>query len=230
MKLRKSLLFVISCISQLLVSCVGTNAVTNGHGIQKRKYTKGFYIEQRSNTASLKHQASDKTKEMAWADLSISESPETITKNPIKLSDIAESKAQSETEEITTEEEKSEATNKLSGSTSVVSQAGYSRKQLTQSRGLSRFKSIRENVKEVKKQLQSRRSESGIMLVLLVILCFILPPLAVGIFEGITTRFWIDLILWIIGWGLGVWLLGGLGWIASIVAVIYALLIVLSVI
>lgn len=33
------------------------------------------------------------------------------------------------------------------------------------------------------------------MLVLLVILCFFIPPLAVGLYEGITTNFWISLIL-----------------------------------
>ncbi|MFN8397924.1 MAG: YqaE/Pmp3 family membrane protein [Bacteroidia bacterium] len=33
------------------------------------------------------------------------------------------------------------------------------------------------------------------MTVLLVILCFFIPPLAVGLYEGITTNFWISLIL-----------------------------------
>ncbi len=71
---------------------------------------------------------------------------------------------------------------------------------------------------------------SGVMLILLVILCFILPPLAVFIFESASTRFWIDFILWLLGWGVGWWLLGPLGWLCSLVAVIFALLIILSVI
>ncbi|MBD3639295.1 MAG: YqaE/Pmp3 family membrane protein [Crocinitomicaceae bacterium] len=67
------------------------------------------------------------------------------------------------------------------------------------------------------------------MLVLLIILAIILPPLAVGIYEGITGRFWLVLVLWILGWGVGWWLLGGLGGLCSLVAVVLALLIVLGV-
>lgn len=89
----------------------------------------------------------------------------------------------------------------------------------------SKFKAI---VKAVKKYKKNKR-ESGAMLVLLIILAIILPPLAVGIYEGITGRFWLVLVLWILGWGVGWWLLGGLGGLCSLVAVVLALLIVLGV-
>jgi uncharacterized membrane protein YqaE (UPF0057 family) len=52
----------------------------------------------------------------------------------------------------------------------------------------------------------------------------------VFIYEGTTNRFWIDLVLAILGFGVGFWLLGGLGWLCGLAAVIYALLIVLEVI
>ena len=76
-------------------------------------------------------------------------------------------------------------------------------------------------------------AESGAMLVLLVILAIFIPPLAVFIFEGVTTRFWIDLVLAIIGWaafGLLFGVVGGLAGLCMLAAIIYALLIVLSVI
>ena len=50
------------------------------------------------------------------------------------------------------------------------------------------------------------------------------------IYEQASKRFWIDLILAILGFGVGFWLLGGLGWLCGLAAVIYALLIVLEVI
>lgn len=90
-----------------------------------------------------------------------------------------------------------------------------------------RVKDVLKAVREAKKK--SKR-EDAVMLVLLVILALILPPLAVGIYEGITGRFWLVLILWLVGWGVGWWLLGpGLAGLCSLVAVILALLIVLGV-
>jgi uncharacterized membrane protein YqaE (UPF0057 family) len=74
-------------------------------------------------------------------------------------------------------------------------------------------------------------TSSDIPLIILVILAIIIPPLAVALFEGITTRFWIDLVLALVGWGVGWALLGlGLAALCGLVAVIYAVLIVLSVI
>ncbi len=74
-------------------------------------------------------------------------------------------------------------------------------------------------------------TSSDIPLIILVILAIIIPPLAVALFEGITTRFWIDLVLALVGWSVG-WALVGLGLAAlcGLAAVIYAVLIVLSVI
>lgn len=90
------------------------------------------------------------------------------------------------------------------------------------------MKQKREAVQQAKRAAAG--GESGAMLVLLVILAIIIPPLAVFLYEGVTTRFWIDLILAILGFGIGFWLLGGLGWLCALAAVIYALLIVLGVI
>jgi uncharacterized membrane protein YqaE (UPF0057 family) len=88
---------------------------------------------------------------------------------------------------------------------------------------------IKDVVKVVKEAKKKNQRDDVLMTVLLVILALILPPLAVGIYEGITGRFWLVLVLWLIGWGVGWWLLGPLAWLASLVAVIMALLIVLGV-
>ena len=72
---------------------------------------------------------------------------------------------------------------------------------------------------------------SDAMLIILVILAIILPPLAVFIYEQASTRFWLDLLFWAVGWGVGLALFGlGVAGLMSLLAVIYALLIVLEVI
>ena len=93
--------------------------------------------------------------------------------------------------------------------------------------GSEKRKKIKDAITAYKES--KKRGGGGVELILLIILAIILPPLAVAIFEGITGRFWLVLILWILGWGVGWWLLGAGGALFSLVAVILALLIVLGV-
>ena len=110
----------------------------------------------------------------------------------------------------------------------TVSKNGKHKRSRFKNAEKGRVKNIINTLKEHKKNKKKRND--GAMLVLLVILAIILPPLAVGIYEGITGRFWLVLLLWLLGLGLGIWLLGfGLGWLCGLVAVILALLIVLGV-
>ena len=99
-------------------------------------------------------------------------------------------------------------------------------------------KGIKQRVREIKRakqviqqKMNSSSSESGVYLLLLVILALILPPLAVFIIDDISTRFWINLVLWLIGLGVGaIFFTGGLIWLCAVIAVIHALLIVLGII
>jgi uncharacterized membrane protein YqaE (UPF0057 family) len=91
---------------------------------------------------------------------------------------------------------------------------------------------VSEAKKSNKKQRLNKTTpvDEDVLFIVLIILAFLIPPLAVFIYEGTTNRFWIDLVLAILGFGIGFWLLGGLGWLCGIAAVVYALLIVLEVI
>lgn len=71
-------------------------------------------------------------------------------------------------------------------------------------------------------------SEDGIMLLILVILALIIPPVAVLVYEGVTTRFWLNLLFAILGGAL-FFVSPGLG-IFALIAVVHALLIVLGII
>lgn len=85
---------------------------------------------------------------------------------------------------------------------------------------------------EIKDQGQGYKTdghqEDSTMLIILVILAIVLPPLAVYLYEGVTNRFWLNLILALLGWGFGWILFPHLAWAAGVVAVVHALLIVLG--
>lgn len=92
------------------------------------------------------------------------------------------------------------------------------------------------DLKEVSKQQVTNQdksdtkdvSDDGIMLLILVILALIIPPVAVLVYEGVTTRFWLNLLFAILGGAL-FFVTPGLG-IFALIAVVHALLIVLGII
>ncbi len=79
------------------------------------------------------------------------------------------------------------------------------------------------------KSWSTSRSSSGgdVDLIILVILAILLPPLAVYLAEGITGKFWLTLILCLLGGGLALGVLGYIG-LLWLIAIIIALLTVLK--
>lgn len=227
--MRKLHVFASALIVVFLVASCGISG--NGFGgnsIQKRKYTKGFYFNKNSRyhgreeaTAELNVQSTD--------EVAVESTEETVTPLHIRTAD-ATLKVEQQTLE--------------NGKQTQPQQRQEEKKKKTTTQVRKEMKTVpstrqrkpREHefyipMKETQKQLKSAASSSDTgMLILLVILALLIPPLAVFIYEGATSRFWIDLVLAIVGFGIGFWLLGGLGWLCALAAVIYALLIVLGVI
>jgi uncharacterized membrane protein YqaE (UPF0057 family) len=206
----------------VLGACSTSNEVVGGGIFQKRKYTGGVYWDRtervkttkaekeeeefdifRINEESQKKYVSSNT--IYNEDRVIASSEETAPAFETKKSVVIESTSDSEGSNPVSTVEENNASKKYSNADQKKS-------------------------KEVTKKKTSKAPAGDANTILLVILAIIIPPLAVFLFEGASTRFWIDLILALIGWGVGFWLLGGLGWICGIAAVIYALLIVLGVI
>lgn len=101
--------------------------------------------------------------------------------------------------------------------------------QLSFSENRAARKEMRKQLKEVVKRDVSS-DEDVLMFVVLLILAIILPPLAVYLKDdNASNRFWINLILWILGWG-GVAALGGIGGLLALLAVVHAILIVADII
>ena len=77
--------------------------------------------------------------------------------------------------------------------------------------------------------LSNSSVDSDLMFILCIVLAFLIPPLAVYLTEGVTTRFWLNLVLFILGWGVGWYFFGGgIAFLCSLLAVVHALLIVLG--
>jgi uncharacterized membrane protein YqaE (UPF0057 family) len=71
------------------------------------------------------------------------------------------------------------------------------------------------------------QTQDDVMFILALILAFLIPPLAVYLVDGVTSRFWLNLVLFLLGWGAFGWL-GGIFWLCGLIAIVHALLIVLG--
>jgi uncharacterized membrane protein YqaE (UPF0057 family) len=208
----------------ILGSCGTSNDVVGGGILQKRKYNKGFYWNRNANA---KDSETVKIEEVKGSDVEYAMEQESAS-SAVTVRDAYASVETSQDVASVNESEVTVTMNDAAVVSAKNSAASEVANSETSTGKFSVFKAKKEAVKLVKKNSSSPASD--VATILLVILAILIPPLAVFLFEGASGRFWIDLILAIIGWGVGFWLLGGLGWICGIAAIIYALLIVLSVI
>lgn len=218
--------FAVALLGTLVLgACSTSNEVVGGGIFQKRKYTGGVYWDRTERVKTTKAEKEEEEFDI----FSINEESQRkyVSSTTIYNEDRVVASSESVTPEFTTKKsaviesstEVSEST--TSKSVSIAEETNESRNQVN---------ADQKRPKDLTKKKTSKAPAGDVNTILLVILAILLPPLAVFIFEGTTTRFWIDLILALIGWGVGFWLLGGLGWICGLAAVIYALLIVLGVI
>jgi len=224
MKIKFGILSLIAGI--ILASCSTGNDVVSGRSIQKRKYNDGYYISWKKNNGNSESDIKESVKNSSEENVADNKSENLKTniqpENEKTLSFLVESA--NEDFVLTQEDVVSEIESNEISSPLVVTKPGIRAITLKPGRLLETSNSI-------KKVSENSGASGDVMLILLVILAIILPPLAVFIFEGATGRFWITLVLWLIGWGVGWYVFhGGLAGLCSLVAVIFALLIVLGVI
>ena len=224
MKQLLGLLIVLFAVS----SCGIYSNDFSGGGIQKRKYTRGFYLNKRGHLKTAKHETV-KSEELNVI-------TEVEVKEPLLVETVSTMDAiQQQTEpnnEKQTDQSSGTSENKSKKKAAVIKTKKEARPaQQTQRKPREpEYYMPYLNLKE-KTTFSAAASSDPVMTILLVILAIFLPPLAVALYEGITKRFWIDLVLFVIGIGVGFWLFGGgIAWLCALAAVIYALLIVLEVI
>ena len=209
-----------------LASCSTSNNVASNKLIQKRKYKKGWHvnstqkIEKTANSEEVAYTDEVESKEESEPESTVAEDQTTETTNTEDNpeSDLAQEIFDDQNNVV---ESNYEAQNSNSDEVSLVNNE-------VSVQEISNKPLINTSVKnEVVNQSQS--SDSDIALILLVILAFILPPLAVFLVRGVGTEFWISLILFLVAIG-GFAFIGGVAGLAAILGLVYALLIIFDVI
>jgi len=215
----------------IVTSCSTSNNVVSKHRIQKRKYNKGYYTSPNHNSVTSTQKNSKDTENLVSK--KTNKSIENKIKNKLTettntpVNNTLNTKNNNNTTEVikdtktpTVKLKKTKSSNSQNQLTNISPTRKNKKEQLTK------------KIVSVKKQLTKQSPiDSDVMLIILVILAIFLPPLAVFIFEEVTTRFWIDLILWLVGIGVAGIIFGsGLAALGGLIAIIYALLIVLDVI
>lgn len=220
--MKKSKIIGIALSALVLGSCASSSDVVDGGLFQKRKYNKGWNINKKSKIEIDNGKAND----IEIAEATLVEDVDTDFSNDKTVSNLHNSNSL-ETSTYTEDKEPSHkltATPKQETSTfEAPSEVLESEKTLSSvsSNSVSKSNVLKRRVSElVKRNFSLNFSDntsdtSGDSEILLIILAILIPPLAVGLFEGITTRFWIDLLL---------------TFLFYLPGMIYALLIVLGVI
>jgi uncharacterized membrane protein YqaE (UPF0057 family) len=231
----------LAIIAIIAASCGSSNNVVNKHLISKRKYTKGFHINKKS------HLKTDKESEenIAYEEAVKTEKKEkAVSKRVLKNKEtenytsnlvvLTEEKMQENNNASPRSQDESNPLTGLDSNPDDMTERTSGPTRGSQESAMREMSESEQNQRNRTEDAGSSALDGTALTIILVILALIIPPLAVFIFEGATSRFWIDLILAILGYGLGFGLFvafgGGIWWLLGLAAVIYALLIVLSVI
>ncbi|NOQ76041.1 MAG: YqaE/Pmp3 family membrane protein [Crocinitomix sp.] len=222
----------------LMFSCSTSNDVASNRGIQKRKYNKGFYVEK-----GPKMGGDTKKVELVENENTVEETPMTGDAPTERISSAPEVIFVEEVEETIAEVTPEVPTDDMAINVEVEeppyfhktaveeSQSNVVPEGKTKNRLMNRIEKVLNRNKATPQNMTRSSSESGIMLVLLVLLAIFLAPLAVLIYDGVDRPFWIDLILWLVGIGVGYFLFGaGVAFLCGLIATIYALLIIFNIV
>jgi|TARA_B110000971_G_C20014022_1_gene503012 uncharacterized membrane protein YqaE (UPF0057 family) len=227
--MKKTLLSVLAI--SIIASCNTSNEFVSNKLFQKRKYQKGWHVNSSKKI--------DRTKKEEL----IGYEKELVTKNEFTIENTVEPKSNSETkikENSTSKEVVKEQITEyksLSGN-SIVNKSERPSSNQVQSIEKSTdlvshtFETDKIEIQptRVKKANDSSNSSGDASMILLIILCVFPSPLAVGLLRGWSSReLLISLILFVLAFG-GIALIGGLGSIAFIVGIVYALLILFDII
>ncbi|CAN5791693.1 hypothetical protein BH11BAC7_BH11BAC7_01960 [soil metagenome] len=168
----------ISTLSVIFLAVLFFSSCSNGRNlsIEKRHYGKGYYVH-----ANGKRVLTNDTKTADVAAINQTQVADAVSAEAVVAKvDVLPLNT------IAVPVEKSAATSKNVVAEQVVAEPNRTIKKNT----------IAEQKKEIRHAGKKAKSATDdVSLVLIIVLCFLLPPLAVFFSEGITTNFWIDLIL-----------------------------------
>lgn len=231
-----SIISLFALVALVISSCGSSNNVVSNHGISKRKYTKGFFFQRNSNikTADSKVKDAELKEDKSIAKVEKTEARKakkaTLKNNNVKSTLYAPSENADVANLYVPEDNMQVPQNGDAHHDRFDDGINWSVTENQPSATGESIKPMRAENRANTAKKSSGNAAGSVGIVVLVILAIIIPPLAVFLYEGVTQRFWIDLIMALIGYGVGFALLGGIGGLLGLIAIIYALLIVLEVI
>lgn len=223
-------IILLSLISAILVSCGTSNSVVNDGLFQKRKYTSGWFIKKKKGVEKKSANEENLALEEVEKEFPKKEQSSTSKKETNDLSHVVEKKKSITTDEASALDKTSSNSNtsKRDRKKGIVSNTKENEKAKNSAIAIEEFGHEEQtHKKEVVNQDKSRSSSGDLEIILLVLLAFILPPLAVYLVQDTSTMFVVDLILFLIGWS-SFWFFS-LGGLAALAAVVIALLVVFGV-
>lgn len=205
-------------VGAFIASCSTSNSVVSNHLISKRKYTKGFHLNKKGHFGS-------KDESIADNDLKVDDSYEFESINNRTLSDRSEdsdNKVQTNRNDLNTETDNNVIVSTDGIEMGDVENDSYVSDKLIFTENNNTSEDAADFVVEQIQQAVPPAPSSTGDIVLAIILCLFIPPLALGIYRGIDNIFWIDLVLFLIAVG-GFWFFSLAGF-AGLAAVVLAFL------
>lgn len=180
----------------LLQGCATSNDVMSDRGIQKRKYRSGFYVSNHGNSAVAKVTAPDAQVNVATQE----ETQQAAYPIDQPLLPEIEQRDYTATQVVIDDLQPSKES----------SQRAFTQKPNDLSLNMEVYESPHPAVQAesqlnyIFEQANGEKTSSDAEFIVIVILCFLLPPLAVFLLHGISAQFWISLLLTILFWVPGV--------------------------
>lgn len=233
----------------IVSSCAVNQDVTNGSWIQKRKYTKGFHLSNKSdNSRKNKVDKKDDVEEHI-ADNSDAKNETTFKNNRIETDSKVDKKIKESDEGnneliAQTKLEKTKNTKSIKDTPNIDDHSEATASAKEDSEIENNSTSFRERMIEKYESIygvsdnKDNKLSQGVLLVLGIVLCIIaLSPLGVLIVKGSGGNFTLNLIIWLIAIALfvlleviGFGLYGALGGLVMLVAIVHGILAILDVI
>lgn len=208
-------LFSLLILSAILVSCGTSNNVVNNRLFQKRKYTSGWFIKKKQKV----DKKSSNEEGLAFQDELNSEKPKSehlSVKNDDKALEktiAIDNKNETPIQIISKKKKNDNGKKSVFKNEQLIAKINSKNKE---NLAVNTFGNEKEDLNVASKnEKNSNSTSSDVVLILLVILCFILPPLAVWLATSDSRQLIISIILTILFWVPGI---------------IHALLVVLGVI
>jgi uncharacterized membrane protein YqaE (UPF0057 family) len=182
----------------LLQSCSTSSDVISDRGIQKRKYRSGFYVSNRSATPVVEVRKAEPVI-IQPTDRSTSDRVDlapTPTAIEPQTSFASPSTEQAEATQLQPAERSNHTAQWPNYATSILSDVNIVvAHPAVQAENLNTLNTI---------LTTEQNSKDEVELLIMIILCFLLPPLAVFLLHGISSQFWISVLLTILFWVPGI--------------------------